>query len=131
ERQSFVTLSRSDASQPFMADVTLSPFARSGPYEIRAIDVIDDTGTQLRITREDLIDRGLDYSADLANTNADNEDPSLQSFVVAPPSIAADGSIHIHVDVSASDNSSGVYAPFFTAMLSPSSPANLYVAPYF
>ena len=117
EAQTYVTLSRSDGSQPFIADVTLSSFARSGPYEIRAIDVTDNTGTQLRITREDLIDRSLDYFTELLNPNADNQDPVLQSFDFGIPSTAADGSIHIPVEVSASDDLSGLQGSRFDVFI--------------
>jgi hypothetical protein len=52
--QTWITLSRTSSSEPFSALIQLPVFAKSGTYEIRAINARDNNGTQLSLNRDQL-----------------------------------------------------------------------------
>ncbi|CAK0773785.1 serralysin [Gammaproteobacteria bacterium] len=118
--QTWITLSRNGEGTTFTTRIDLLEYAKSGIYEIRAIQAIDNTDTLVSISREQLIERGFTVQTELVNPLSDDVAPSLDALTVNSVSTADDGSIHVEVDVTASDSGSGLSSNFLLEILSPS-----------
>jgi hypothetical protein len=117
--QTWITLNRTSSSEPFIAKVQLPVFAKSGGYEIRAISARDDNGTQLSLSKDQLLLLGHVVSTTLINPNADDLPPALGSFSAGQPYRATDGSFHVNLTVTASDAGSGLQSNFVVELTSP------------
>jgi len=118
--QTWITLTRNSINQPFTATIELPLYAKSGSYEIRDFQVTDNTGTFVAVSKEQLIERGFNVYTNLVNPLSDDQAPSLDSVSVGSHIIASDGTIHLAVEVNASDSSSGLNQNFVLEITSPS-----------
>ncbi len=121
--QTWVSLDRLQDSNAFALTIEYPQYAKSGDYAIRMLNAVDDTGTTVSFSQQQLEEFGFLVSTNLDNPQADNTAPSLTGLSVAEPVTAEDGSIHLQIDVSAQDTpegtSSGLESAFLLELLSP------------
>jgi hypothetical protein len=118
--QTWITLSRSNTTDSFSSTIQLSPYATSGEYEIRRIDVYDNSSNLVEFSTDQLKNEfGFNTSTFLQNQNSDSIAPSVISLEVGLPTFSSDA-ILIPMTVKASDDSSGLNSAFIIELTSPS-----------
>ena len=71
--QTRITLSRNTIDEPFAATIPLPLNAKSGQYAIRSIRAVDDSGTSVAISQDQMLLSHLNTVVDLTNTNSDEQ----------------------------------------------------------
>ena len=117
--QSWITMSRDNDTGLFHAHLDLSVYAKSGDYEIRMINATDNSGTNLSLSKEQLVERGFTVSGSITNLNADETPPILTSINLQSQSTASDGSLHLVFGIDAMDIGSGLKPDFILELNSP------------
>lgn len=117
--QSWITMNRDNDTGLFHAHLELSAYAKSGDYEIRMINASDNTGTNLSLSNEQLVERGFTVRGSITNANADDTPPSLAALNLQSQTTATDGSLHLVFEIEAQDLGSGLKPAFVLELNSP------------
>jgi Ca2+-binding RTX toxin-like protein len=106
--QTWATAFRVPGTSDFSASIKLSPYARSGSYEVRVFNLLDVHGDKIDVTSEQLRDLGFNPVATLANPYSDETPPQIDAISVSEVSENADGTFSVSVRLSAHDSHSGL-----------------------
>ncbi|HAJ77142.1 MAG TPA: hypothetical protein DCM64_11905 [Gammaproteobacteria bacterium] len=116
--QTWVNASQS-TSGIYSAIVSLPQDAVSGVYEIRRIDVVDNTGVERNYGDDYFTLFGLDNLFSLLNPNSDSAYPILEDWQIGPI-VISEGAIYSDVYIKASDQgSAGLTNALIVEFLSP------------
>jgi hypothetical protein len=109
--QTWVNVPReAGAGNVFETTLSLSPYATEADYVARVMNLTDDQGNFVNVTNTQLDDLGLPSSTRLTNPFADNLPPAISAISIGSVEKLADGTIAIPVDLTVTDDKSGVIA---------------------
>jgi Ca2+-binding RTX toxin-like protein len=117
--QTWATATRVPGTDRFEATIDLSPYARSGSYEVRVFQLHDAAGNQVDVTSAQLSNIGFEPFSSLSNTYSDSTPPTLDDIQVFAPVANDDGTFSVRVRVAASDDRSGLQQAGIVEFTSP------------
>jgi hypothetical protein len=108
-RQFWVTIPRIEGPKNiFELTYELSPYATQADYVVRVINITDDNGNFITVTKEQLEEVGLQSTAVLGNPFSDDTPPEISSIFIGEAVLLEDGKFAIPVDLTMTDNKSGL-----------------------
>ena len=109
--QTWVNVPReAGAGNVFGATINLSPYATEADYVAAVVNLTDDQGNFINVTKIQLDDLGLPSSTHLTNPFSDNLAPEITAIEIGTAEKIADGSIAIPVNLTVTDDKSGIIA---------------------
>ena len=118
-KQTWISLSREEASEPLRATVMLNERAASGIYAIRSLRITDDDGLLIALNEGQLNSLGFNTTAILDNQNADSVKPALTSFSSEGWVIDSESKPILNASVELIEEGSGLGARVILELVSP------------
>ena len=106
--QTWISLNRTEGSEPLRASIPLHQMAASGTYAIRSLRITDNDGLLVALNEGQLNTLGFATTTILENINSDSEKPYLVSFSTAGWSFDSEENPILTASLEASDTGSGV-----------------------
>ena len=106
--QTWITLNRTEGSEPLRASIPLHQMAASGTYAIRSLRITDNDGLLVALNEGQLNTLGFTTTTILENINSDSEKPYLVSFSTDGWSFDSEENPILTASLEASDTGSGV-----------------------
>jgi hypothetical protein len=117
--QHWITATRVGLTNHFEADISLNQYTASGVYNIRAIQLFDNQGVEVRFNEDQLTLLGLNTSVSFNNPNADITKPSPTTLTSSGWSINDNEQPTINFTVTVEDDLSGVQDRIILELNSP------------
>jgi hypothetical protein len=106
--QTWISLNRTQGSEPLRASIPLHQMAASGTYAIRSLRITDNDGLLVALNEGQLNTLGFTTTTILENINSDSEKPYLVSFSTDGWSFDSEENPILSASLEVSDTESGV-----------------------
>lgn len=108
EEQTWVYPTRANSADPFILSFPLHEQAASGPYTIRAFNLTDNDGLEVRFNQGILETLGFSVTTQLDNPNSDSVKPEVVSLSSDGWTIDEDGKPNLSAIIEVADQGSGM-----------------------